>query len=364
MAAIQARQPFAALDSTRLQKLGSVKNTQNSITAALQASKQALSSPGKRTFSDASIEDTFDDAENLDPEVFNSPSKRSKQTKFLIVEAPGYLPPVKKGTLHLVNQAATSISKKPLSLSVPNTTTTTPISASRGSPKHKRVGILNKNRRASSSPFRRIDPPTFNSTPTGLPFSIDEALKGTITGYTPKSAPAAVSEPAPPPAPVVDVHPVEHMPKTWFFSIHEDTPDQEAANLMEHSASTLDISSDDDMLTRSQREMRERGKENIPPPPNFLNMTAAEIIRATTFVIAEDVTATPALRPTKRNAHPDAMLEDRNPLGELNVEDFYDEGLNESSKVVVPAEVVSTPSSLSPFSPQKPSGLSKEFDFA
>jgi hypothetical protein len=50
----------------------------------------------------------------------------------------------------------------------------------------------------------------------------------------------------------------------WFFDIHEDTPEQEAANLMEHSASVLDISSDDDLSTKNRNE--DRGKENVPPP--------------------------------------------------------------------------------------------------
>ena len=56
------------------------------------------------------------------------------------------------------------------------------------------------------------------------------------------------------------------MPKGWFFAIHEDSPEEEAANIMAHNTGVLDISSDDDCMTKKRNEERERGKENIPPP--------------------------------------------------------------------------------------------------
>ncbi|MBE7182107.1 MAG: hypothetical protein INR71_13050, partial [Terriglobus roseus] len=220
------------------------------ITASLSSppistGKHALASPGKRPLA-MTVFDESEDAENIDPALLNSPSsKRSKAVDGT---------PVKPVSRFILDPVSPSASKRPaaVSLSMPTTTTATPISASRGSPRHKRVGLLARSRRASSSPFRRIDPP---STAGGLPFSIDEALKGSIPGYHA-------------PAPVKPVeHKERHMPKGWFFDIHEDTPEQEAANLMEHSAATLDISSDDDDAARHRRgEDRERGKENVPPP--------------------------------------------------------------------------------------------------
>lgn len=49
---------------------------------------------------------------------------------------------------------------------------------------------------------------------------------------------------------------------SWFFEIHEDTPEELATNLMEHSTCTLDLSSDEESRVR---ERDERGKENVPP---------------------------------------------------------------------------------------------------
>ncbi|RAL61712.1 hypothetical protein DID88_002780 [Monilinia fructigena] len=53
---------------------------------------------------------------------------------------------------------------------------------------------------------------------------------------------------------------------SWFFQIHEDTEEELATNLMEHSTCTLDISSDEESLTRLRDE---RGKENVPPPDDI-----------------------------------------------------------------------------------------------
>ena len=44
------------------------------------------------------------------------------------------------------------------------------------------------------------------------------------------------------------------MPNSWFFEIYEDTPEQEASNMMQHSASVLDISSEDDAATKALGE--------------------------------------------------------------------------------------------------------------
>lgn len=372
MAAVQTRQPFGVLDNTRLQKLTSVKNCQNGkvacwlsflaysivdthcfvcshfIVTAIQPSMSTSSPkpslPGKRRLSTTAFEES-EDSENIDPAIFNSPSKRSKNTDGAPVKSPRF-------TLNTSSAVRPTITaKKHVSLSVPTTTTTTPISASRGSPKHKRMGLLSKGRRASSSPFRRIDPPSFSTVIGDLPFSIDEALKGSIASYKPK-APAVA--PAPP---AVDVVPQQHMPKSWFFEIHEDTPEEEAANLMEHSASVLDISSDDDANTRRRDEEREKGKENIPPPEHLANIPAGNSSSAASGIQQDSVgnpVTTKAAR-SRKHMDPDAMVEDRAALGELPAQDFYADGLDASSNVIVAGDVIS---------PQKPSGLSKEFDFA
>jgi hypothetical protein len=143
------------------------------------------------------------------------------------------------------------------------------------------------------------------------------------------------------------------MPKGWFFEIHEDTPEQEAANLMEHSASVLDISSDDDLATKDKNEELERGKENIPPPDWLAaqprNLSTVDAMQA--GVEGELKTQEQVKRPRLREFVQDAMDEDRRPLGDLPPSEFYGEGCDASTYVTVDAGI------------EKPSSLSKEFDF-
>jgi hypothetical protein len=140
------------------------------------------------------------------------------------------------------------------------------------------------------------------------------------------------------------------MPKSWFFDIHEDTPEQEAANLMEHSASVLDISSDDDAATKFRNE--DRGKENVPPPdflaahPRKRNHASSLDDGYETDILAD----LPVKQPRLRKFVQDAMDEDRRPLGDLAPSEFYAEGCDATSYVTVDAGI------------EKPSGLSKVFD--
>lgn len=138
------------------------------------------------------------------------------------------------------------------------------------------------------------------------------------------------------------------MPKGWFFEIHEDTPEQEAANLMEHSASVLDISSDDDVETKKRNEDLERGKENIPPPDFLLAQPRVQ----SSGVDAELRVEEPVKRPRLRAFVQDAMDEDRKPLGDLPPSEYYGDGCDASSYVTVDVGI------------EKPSSLSKEFDFS
>lgn len=141
------------------------------------------------------------------------------------------------------------------------------------------------------------------------------------------------------------------MPKGWFFEIHEDTPEQEAANYMEHSASVLDISSDDDVATKQKNEEQERGKENIPPP-DFLASQPRLSSTGEIEITVEAEIEEPVKRPRLRKLVQDAMDEDRRPLGDLVASEFYGEGCDASSYVTVDAGI------------EKPSSLSKEFDFS
>ncbi|KAF2816318.1 uncharacterized protein BDZ99DRAFT_471556 [Mytilinidion resinicola] len=352
---VPTRQPFAALDSPRLQSLSNIKNRQNAIPASFSPSQKPTHSTATKRRYSPSVFDSDNDSENIEPSIFNSPTKRSKTTDGLAKPSqfitttqsartsPTTLPSPRK----IITPTLPSVRK---ALSSPSTASSTPIGSSRGSPKHKRVGLLSK-RRASSSQFRRIDPPAFSPSMangnSGLPFSIDAALSGTIPTYTPKPAVAAM--------PTLE----EAMPKTWFFDIHEDTPEEEATNLMEHSACTLDISSDDDGEMRKAREGAERGKENIPPP-DFVFASTSIDAEANVDDVATEMTGLEGvgaihevkLPKLRRPLVQDAMDQDRSPLSDLPAKDYYGPGCDESSFVTVDAAI------------EKPSGLSKEFDFA
>lgn len=118
------------------------------------------------------------------------------------------------------------------------------------------------------------------------------------------------------------------MPKGWFFAIHEDTPDQEATNIMEHSACTLDISSDDE-AGPSKKANDDRGKENVPPPDHH------EVqIQASAVAGGQPTTAGKARRAFDADAMKD-VGDDRLPLGALPAEDFYGLGLDAKSVEVI-----------------------------
>ena len=141
------------------------------------------------------------------------------------------------------------------------------------------------------------------------------------------------------------------MPKSWFFEIHEDTAEEEAANLMEHSASILDISSDDDGETKQRKLESEVGKENVPPPDWTGPAPAAR--RNAAPVVHKGIHSKAKVAQKEENARQgDLMQDDRVALADMPREDFFPEGLDEKSVEVITEE-------------KKSSSLSKEatFDF-
>lgn len=120
---------------------------------------------------------------------------------------------------------------------------------------------------------------------------------------------------------------------------------------MEHSASILDISSDDDVATKQRNAELERGKENIPPP-DFLAAQQSRVHEANASVVLDEAKpeAEPVKRPRLRKLVQDAMDEDRRPLGDLVPSEFYGEGCDAASYVTVDVGI------------EKPSGLSREVD--
>jgi hypothetical protein len=181
------------------------------------------------------------------------------------------------------------------------------------------VGILSRRRN------QRPDPPAF-SLKAGVPFSLDTALKGTIPGYSGSSRPTKSRRRATPPSSAaLDFFiPTADQASTWSFDIHEDTPEQEMTNLLQHGTCTLDISSDEESESRAKRERAEgRDKENIPPPEDVSQTSSARGGAARDAVdIDEDV----------------LLLKGRGPLCEMNVVDFYADGCDSSSVFIIPGD--------------------------
>ena len=279
------------------------------------------------------------DSENVDPAALASPSKKSKGldgtpskvSKFILADA--------KSTAPSLNPPS---KRKALSHSVPATAASTPAVHARGA--NQRVSLL---KRRSLTPYRRIDAP--RTPASALPFSIDAALSGTISSYSTPVPKAALRTPSSAlfasPSPAVKSR--KAAPKTWFFAIHEDSPDQEATNLLYHGASVLDISSDDDGVSARAKDAAERGKENIPPPDLA---SAAPSARASAGVAsgrrnAHRGISCPAKAAKYEAAAVDEMIEDRVALREMDVRDFWpadaeEEQLPEEPKVGVPEVAV------------------------
>lgn len=303
------RQPFAPLDGARLQNLTSLKNRQNAISNA----------PVKRKASEVEV----DDSENVDPALFAKRSKGAgaendfkaffKPSKFVLTKATstpslpsakdvlGDLPLKAQPSKRQIIQPKSPAARLNASLSLSSLTAPAGRSPTRGS---KRIGILSRRR------TQRVDPPAFGLS-SSVPFSLDAALKGTIPSYSGSFRSAASSNLLEP-----------SMKSDWFFDIHEDTPEQEMTNLLQHSTCTLDISSDEESEQRARREQAEgRDKENIPP--------------------ADDVSqTTSAARAARAAGVFDDMIIDkhRGPLSDLNVEDYYAEGCDSTSVIIVPGD--------------------------
>ncbi|TPX08673.1 uncharacterized protein E0L32_009862 [Thyridium curvatum] len=320
MAAV-TRQPFAPLDGARLQNLTSLKNRQNAISPSSSVKRKAAES----------VE--VDDSENVDPSVF---SKRSKGTDsfsndlfkpsslVLTKAAPTYTATSKSSLFSLTTSPKTAPRprsylqpKSPAAKLNTNVSKSAPLSAPAGrSPTRgsKRVGILSNNRRRTGSSFGRVDPPAFKLS-KAAPFSLDAALKGTIPSYASRSSAAPSSS--------LDPLNESGAKSDWFFDIHEDTPEQEMTNLLQHSTCVLDISSDEESEQKARRERDEgRDKENVPPADDVSQTSRAASARAAVGTSMDDM----------------VVEKSRDPLSQLNAADFYPEGCDESSVVIIPGD--------------------------
>lgn len=103
-------------------------------------------------------------------------------------------------------------------------------------------------------------------------------------------------------------------------------------NLMEHSTCILDISSDEES---SRAKRYDRGKENIAPADDVSQTSQSSASRSRESDFKE-------LR--KRKVADGACDVDRSPLGEMKIEEYFAEGCNKASVVLVEEDEAPEPS--------------------
>ncbi|EKD13385.1 uncharacterized protein L3040_002755 [Drepanopeziza brunnea f. sp. 'multigermtubi'] len=360
------RQPFAPLNSSRLQTLTSLKNRQNAISSLTPSSKRKAAS--------FDADHSNEDGENIDPAAFLSPKRckgadvkdggckpvnyfltTSTSSPAAAAAAAAKLPPPGRAILHARSPANPRLEIGGAGVRK------TPLSAPAGrSPTRKRAGILHRRKTGGgSSPFTRVDPPKFSSSALssslGLGFSIDAALSGTIPGYASRAKEQERErelqqeqeqereqrQMSSVPALWTDDKPRE----SWNFEIYEDTEEELATNLMEHGACTLEISSDEESAAR-ERDLR--GKENVPPEAEDggdVSQTSSASSSSTsadaaTLAVQSAMKASTNRAPRRgRMQDANAIVIDRCPLGDLPAEDFYAEGCDENTVVLADADV-------------------------
>ncbi|KAG6040796.1 hypothetical protein E4U41_007013 [Claviceps citrina] len=342
-----ARQPFAPLDGARLQSLTSLNNRQNALTSPSNIKRKA------------ELLGT-EDFENVDPLLSAKRSKGASgtPTKDMLIKKPSAHVLIKAAVTPNAHARAltspikastaprrTLQPKSPINKLNTHLAKSSPLSAPAGrSPTGgKRSGLLSS-RRQTAGPYARVDPPLF-ALDSAAPFSLDAALKGTIPSYaSPDTAQSneVANEQDTFVTPPVLVRPrsnalskasssissslAEPDSRTaWFFEIHEDTPEQEMTNLLQHSTCVLDISSDEENERKARRERAEgRDKENIPP--------------------SDDVSQTSSRRSARAAALDDMTVEkERIALREIEPADYLATGSDATSLIIMPGDYEEEP---------------------
>jgi hypothetical protein len=251
--------------------------------------RSALSTPSAPSLKrrHASLDDS--DSENVDPNILESLNKRKRADIGDDVT-----------TSKSARYSLTTIPTPPLDTSKVAAPASAPAAAGRSPTRSKHRGTLLR---------KRFAPPQF-STKSALHLSIATALSEALVH---KSS--------------MKIRTIEEStPKSWSFDIYEETEEQQEYAVdewtMMQSATVLDIS-DDESKVREDRA--DRGKENVPPSDVPAPSGTASRLSASSRV------------PSSRK---DMMTDEpRTPLGDLNVTDYYPEGLDASSVVLVQDDV-------------------------
>lgn len=159
---------------------------------------------------------------------------------------------------------------------------------------------------------------TSRSSSSSLPFSLDAALAGLSSAGKAKQVNEASTI-------------QESMPKSWFFDIYEDTPEEEASTLMEHSTLTLDLGSDEESRKNNRDD---RGKENVAPE-GYDAPTASRSVVELAVAVPMAVKKTDIVRKKKVTDEMDDG--ERSPLSDLETASFVPEGMHPDAHIIVEA---------------------------
>lgn len=247
------------------------------------------------------------DSENIDPFQIDLSSKR-KRAAF---DDDVSLAKQPRLETRIVSNVKTYTPPAPVRQSETVKTGTTPLSAP---PAAGRSPTRLHNRYDKSQSKRRFVPPSLKTSSPSI--SIAAALRGTLAhkrSTKPKKT-VTVLEDA--------------KPKSWFFDIFEESEEQQNYRMSEwtmtQSSAALEISDDEDKGSCCEdHEKSDKGKENIDPNEMFVTTGASTRATATT---------TPTETADQKESK---AVEPRTPLGDLYAADFYAEGLDATSVVLV-----------------------------
>ncbi|KAK5071916.1 hypothetical protein LTR64_004306 [Lithohypha guttulata] len=308
------RQPFGIVNETKLRNLQSIKNRQNALTPNSAPSlKRRAASP------------ELSDSENIDPSHFESSIKRKRaaiEDDVSLAKQPRLL------TTKVIPTAytTTKFSTPPTTVSRPENlfhpSTQAPLSAPAAAGRSP-TRVSNRSKLDKSAPRRRFAPPSIKAAPT---LSVAAALRGTLAHKKPSSSRSRRST-----GPTLG----ESKPQSWFFDIYEEPEDQQDYRMCEwtmtQSSAALDISDDEGKPGKSsdKHNGEDRGKENVDP--NEMATPPVPVTRPSS--------ATAAAVTAEQDGDKMAAEEPRTPLGDLNASEFYGEGLNATSVVLVHEDV-------------------------
>ncbi|KAL9617630.1 MAG: hypothetical protein Q9160_007596 [Pyrenula sp. 1 TL-2023] len=244
------------------------------------------------------------DSENVDPKLTNAAIKRKRVND----SSDDFVKPSARPAFSLVTKPQTVGSySTPIQPRRPSSKLTTstlpspspPTAAGRSLVKPKRAGKLSTRRTSSGSfQYTRLDAPSHEK--TRAPLSLTAALNGTFTKSKRKDL-ATIEE---------------SLPNKWAFDIYEDSSDGTHRPIYDEeltaSFGTQDISDD-------EGEYGGENKENIPP--------------GEAMVLAP--TRHKAIPVSRKNLMTD---EPRTPLGDLKASDYYGDGCDATSSILIPAD--------------------------